>query len=128
MANDIARHDAANLYQKRNVDELEQQMREFKEGLGEGDSGDAAEAAPVEEGYSSMEIAAESGAEEPAAEADAAEPDLAAVMDTTPEEEEPDIASVMDTTPEEEALTEAEEEAPIEAEPEEEAPIEAAPE
>lgn len=62
-------------------------MREFKEGLEEGTAGGAAEAAPVEEGYSSMEIAAESGAEETAAEADAAEPDLAAAVDTTPEEE-----------------------------------------
>ena len=96
MANDIARHDAAYMYQKRNVDEMEQQMREFKEGLEEGTAGGAAEAAPVEEGYSSMEIAAESGAEETAAEADAAEPDLAAAVDTTPEEE---------------AATEAEEEA-----------------
>ena len=36
LANDVARHDAAHLFQKQNVHELEQQMNEFKEGLGEG--------------------------------------------------------------------------------------------
>ena len=39
MANDIARHDAAYIHQKRNANELEQQMREFREGLGEGAEG-----------------------------------------------------------------------------------------
>ena len=87
MANDIARHDASMIYQKRNVDELEQQMREFREGLEEGTQGDAAEAAPVEEGYSSMEIAAESGAEETAAENEAAEPDLEAAAEQADAEE-----------------------------------------
>ena len=88
MANDIARHDASILYQKRNPDELEQQMKEFREGLGECTQGDAAEAAaPVEEGYSSMEIAAESGAEETAAEAEAAEPDLEAAAKEADAEE-----------------------------------------
>ena len=42
LANDIARHDAAQLFQKQNVHELEQQMNEFKEGLGEGSETEAA--------------------------------------------------------------------------------------
>lgn len=89
MANDIARHDAAYIYQRYNVNEMEQQRREFREGLGQGGAEEAAgEAASVEEGYSSLEIAAESGAddvaEDPAegeAEADAAEPDLEAAAE-----------------------------------------------
>ena len=84
MANDIARLDSAFIHQKRDVHELEAQMAEFKESIGEG-SAEAAEEGPqktVEEGYSSLEIAAESGAEEATeAEADAAEPDLEAAAE-----------------------------------------------
>lgn len=83
LASDIARLDAATPHQKRNVAELEAQMREFQEGIGEGSSAAKADTATqsVEEGYSSLEIAAES-------EADAAEPDLEAVVEDTPDEEE----------------------------------------
>ena len=66
MANDIARHDAAWINQPRNVNELEADMAEFKEGITEGSSAGATDAAQqtVEEGgYSSLEIAAESEAE-----------------------------------------------------------------
>lgn len=71
MASDIARHDAANIYQRYNVNEMEQQMGEFREGLGQGAEDAASEAAvSVEEGYSSLEIAAESGADEAGAEAE----------------------------------------------------------
>ena len=84
MANDIARHDAAHLYQKRNVEELQAAMDEFKEGITEGTSSSSSDpvAQSVEEGYSSLEIAAESGAE------DAAEPDFEAVVEDTPSEAE----------------------------------------
>ena len=85
MASDIARHDAANIYQRYNVNEMEQQMGEFREGLGQGAEDAASEAAvSVEEGYSSLEIAAESGADEAGAEAgedDAAEPDHEAAVE-----------------------------------------------
>lgn len=82
LANDIARLDAAQYHQKRNVEELQAQMNEFKEGITEGSSGAKADAATqsVEEGYSSLEIAAES-------EADAAEPDHSAVIEDTADEE-----------------------------------------
>jgi len=33
MANDIARHDAAMIHQRRNVEELESEKREFREGI-----------------------------------------------------------------------------------------------
>lgn len=61
-------------------------MQEFRDGIAEAsDSEDAASKAAaqsVEEGYSSLEIAAESGADEAdATEADAAEPDLEAAAD-----------------------------------------------
>ena len=72
MANDLSRHDAAMKYQRYNVDELQSAMDEFKDGITEGAAEASSEAVEsVEEGYSSLEIAAESGAEEP----DAAEPD-----------------------------------------------------
>ena len=91
MANDIARHDAALLYQKKSVNEMQQQKSEFMEGIGSNEADDAASKAAqsVEEGYSSLEIAAESGAEEvDAAEADAAEPDLEAAAEQADEEKE----------------------------------------
>ena len=105
MASDIARHDAAQINQRRNVNELESQMREFNEGIGEGAASQAADVAAqsVEEaGYSSLEIAAESGAEdaEPAqsSEPDAAEPDLEAAADmkstTEAEVTEPEATEV----------------------------------
>merc|ERR1711893_567925 len=59
MASDIARHDAAQINQRRNVNELESQLREFNEGIGDGAAQSVEEA-----GYSSLEIAAESGAED----------------------------------------------------------------
>lgn len=90
MANDVARHDAALLHQKRNVNELEAAMREFKEGITEGAASQAADVGQqsVEEGYSSLEIAAESGAEDAAGETEpeAAEPDLEATVEDTVEE------------------------------------------
>jgi len=33
LANDVARHDAASVFQRRNVEELEADLREFKEGI-----------------------------------------------------------------------------------------------
>ena len=107
MASDIARHDAAQINQRRNVNELESQMREFNEGIGEGAASQADVAAQsVEEaGYSSLEIAAESGAEEaePAqsSEPDAAEPDLEAAADikTTTEAEATEADEQDDETP-----------------------------
>jgi len=65
-------------------------MNEFKEGLGEGSETEAATQAPVEEGYSSLEIAAESGNEEAEAtaeEVEAAEPDHEADAGETTSEE-----------------------------------------
>ena len=63
-------------------------MKEFREGLGQGTEDAASEAAvSVEEGYSSLEIAAESGADEAQAEDnneggdDAAEPDHEAAVE-----------------------------------------------
>ena len=88
MASDIARHDAAQINQRRNVSELESQMREFREGISEGAAEQATDAAQsVEEaGYSSLEIAAESGAEEPeASEPDAAEVDFEAAAEQAEE-------------------------------------------
>lgn len=59
-------------------------MNEFREGITEGSSGAQADGAQsVEEGYSSLEIAAES-------EADAAEPDHSAVIEDTVDEEAAD--------------------------------------
>lgn len=88
MANDAARLDAAWMHQKRNAAELMNAMDEFKEGISEGNAASAAEGVQqtVEEGYSSLEIAAESAAEE----ADAAEADLEANVETTEQEEEAD--------------------------------------
>lgn len=91
IANDISRHDAAFEFQKRNVEELQSQLREFQEGISE-QSATAKTEAPaqsVEEGYSSLEIAAESeaeAAEEPAAEMDAAEIDHEAAIEDTVDE------------------------------------------
>ena len=72
---------------------MEQQRREFREGLGQGSEDAAGEAAPVEEGYSSLEIAAESGADDVAEDAtaeseDAASPDLEAAAEEQEAEEE----------------------------------------
>ena len=54
LASDMARFDASLLHQKRNVDDLEAQMSEFKEGISEG-TGPVDEAMQsVEEGYSSF--------------------------------------------------------------------------
>lgn len=67
LASDIARHDAATIYQRRSAKELQAAMDEFKEGITEGAAATtpAEEAAQsVDEGYSSLEIAAESGAED----------------------------------------------------------------
>mmetsp|Transcript_10699 Transcript_10699/g.13314 ORF Transcript_10699/g.13314 Transcript_10699/m.13314 type:complete len:147 (-) Transcript_10699:95-535(-) len=91
LANDVAKHDAAYIFQRRNVTELESTMQEFKEGITEGAASQATDAAAqsVEEaGYSSLEIAAESGTEEP----EAAEPDLeaAAQQEETADEQEQD--------------------------------------
>lgn len=67
-------------------------MEEFKEGIAEGESAEKADQQSVEEGYSSLEIAAESGAEDTAAEEaaadtvsehEAAEPDHEAVVEET---------------------------------------------
>ena len=55
MANDIARHDAASLHQKRNVQELQAAMGEPKEGITEGTT-----PAKKSEKESVPEIAAES--------------------------------------------------------------------
>ena len=76
LANDIARHDASVLYQKQSADTILDQMAEFREGLKENTDA-ASQAGPqsVEEGYSSLEIAAESGADEEPTETEAAEPD-----------------------------------------------------
>ena len=91
-ANDIARMDAASMYQRHSPSEL---MEEFKEGIAEGDAAEKADHQSVEEGYSSLEIAAESGAEDTAAEEaaadtvsehEAAEPDLDAAAEETVEE------------------------------------------
>ena len=99
MASDLARFDASLLHQKRNVDELEAQMREFKEGISEGTAqAGGEEVQSVEEGYSSLEIAAESEAD---AEPEAAEPDLEAAAEAAEEE-----------APAEEAAEEAAEEEP----------------
>ena len=58
-------------------------MDEFRDGISEGAAQKADEAVEsVEEGYSSLEIAAESGAEE----VDAAEPDLEAAAEAAEEE------------------------------------------
>lgn len=104
-ANDIARMDAAHIYQRTSASEL---MEEFKEGITEGDVADKAEPQSVEEGYSSLEIAAESGAEDAAAEDAAAETDPEAAA-------EPDLAAAAEET-ETEMETEAETEAEAEAE------------
>merc|ERR1712060_537364 len=76
-------------------DELEAQMREFKEGISEGAAPESESVQSVEEGYSSVEIAAESELEkeaveaEPASEPEAAEIDHEANVETTePETEE----------------------------------------
>ena len=91
-ANDIARMDTAASYQRLDPNDL---MEEFKEGIAEGDSAEKADQQSVEEGYSSLEIAAESGAEDTAAEEaaadtvsehEAAEPDLDAAAEETVEE------------------------------------------
>ena len=77
LANDIARHDAAMTFQRHNAAELTAEQKEFNEGLTEGSGAAQASenaAQSVEEGYSSLEIAAETAVEE----VDAAEPDLEA--------------------------------------------------
>jgi len=88
MASDLSRHDAASIYQRGNADDLKAAQDEFREGLTEGAAEASSEAVEsVEEGYSSLEIAAESGAEdvdavESGAESvDAAEPDLEAAAE-----------------------------------------------
>ena len=90
--------DAAATFQRHNPSEL---MEEFKEGIAEGDSAEQADHQSVDEGYSSLEIAAESGAEDTAAEEAAAE--------TVSEHEaaEPDHeAEVPESEPEAEAESE----------------------
>ena len=79
LANDLARLDASRRYQKQNVDELYQAHKEFADQLEEGRETDAGEKT-VEEGYSSIEIAAESGAE------DAAIPDVEAATEQVQDE------------------------------------------
>ena len=79
MANDLARFDASRKYQKRNVNELAAEKADYLQQLAEGRVDEAADT--VEEGYSSMEIAAESGAE------DAASPDHSATVKSEDEEE-----------------------------------------
>lgn len=86
LANDIARHDAAHTYQRRNVNDLEADLREFKEGITDGAAEQAAADVSQrfeEAGYSSLEIAEESAAEEP----EAAEPNLEAAAETEAEDE-----------------------------------------
>lgn len=83
MANDVARHDAAFIHQKRNVNEMEAAMREFKDGITEGSRPQDLGQASVDEGYSSLEIAAESELE---TEPEAAERDLEANVEDTVEE------------------------------------------
>ena len=87
MANDVARHDAAFIHQKRNVNEMEAAMREFKDGITEGSRPQDLGQASVDEGYSSLEIAAESELEDAAdTEPEAAEPNLEANVEDTVEE------------------------------------------
>ena len=127
-ANDIARMDTAAMYQRYSPEEL---MDEFKEGIAEGDSADKADPQSVEEGYSSLEIAAESGAEDTAAEEkaaetvsehEAAEPDHeAAIEDTETEVEAEAAAEVEAEAAVEETEAESEVEAEAETEPEAEA-------
>ena len=89
MANDVARHDAAFIHQKRNVNEMEAAMREFKDGITEGSRPQDLGQASVDEGYSSLEIAAESELEDAAdTEPEAAEPDLEAIVEDTVEEDD----------------------------------------
>ena len=85
LANDLARLDASRTYQRHNVADIEAARKEFMKELAESRGEDTpAPEKSVEEGYSSLEIAAESGAE------DAASPDLdaaAAEEATSPETE-----------------------------------------
>ena len=81
MANDLARLDASQQFQRRSAKEtlqskkeMEREMRELLNELKQESSVPAGERS-VEEGYSSIEIAAESGAE------DAASPDLKAAAE-----------------------------------------------
>merc|ERR1712060_186640 len=73
LANDLARFDASRRYQRNNVNEMAAEGKDYLAQLAEGRADEAADT--VEEGYSSMEIAAESGAE------DAASPDLEAAAE-----------------------------------------------
>ena len=72
LANDLARFDASRKYQRKNMDDLIAAQQEFTKLLDEnrGDDHRSEAEKTVEEGYSSIEIAAESGAD------DAATPDL----------------------------------------------------
>jgi hypothetical protein len=79
MANDLARFDASRKYQRRNVNEMAAEKADYLVQLAEGRADEAADT--VEEGYSSMEIAAESGAE------DAASPDHNAKVESEEEED-----------------------------------------
>ena len=86
MANDLARLDVSRTYQRRNANEvidehkdMEREMKEMLDELRGGESVPQGEKS-VEEGYSSIEIAAESGAE------DAATPDLEAAAAQNEEE------------------------------------------
>lgn len=89
MANDLARLDVSRKYQRRNADdviadhkEMEREMKEMLDEFRTGDSVPQGEKS-VEEGYSSIEIAAESGAE-----SDAASPDLEAAAAQNEEEKD----------------------------------------
>ena len=88
MANDLARLDVSRTYQRQNADEviadhkeMEREMREMLDEHRGGESVPQGEKS-VEEGYSSIEIAAESGAE------DAATPDLEAAAAQNEEEKD----------------------------------------
>ena len=88
MANDLARLDVSRTFQRRKADdvikgrdEMDRHMQEYLDELRGGDPIPQGEKS-VEEGYSSIEIAAESGAE------DAASPDLEAAAAQNEEEKD----------------------------------------
>ena len=89
-ANDIARFDAARVHAPRHVGEKELED-EFKEGIQDSSAADSVDAAKqtVDEGYSSLEVAAESEAEKEEAapkEEDAAEVDFEAAAEQAEEQ------------------------------------------
>ena len=89
MANDLARLDVSRTYQRRSAEEviqehkdMERDMQEYLDDIRGGSQVPQAEKS-VEEGYSSIEIAAESGAE-----SDAASPDFEAAAAQNEEEKD----------------------------------------